>query len=151
MPTRPTKNARGAAPTPTRTALELAEEAGDQFDEACEHARQAPGLKGITLGPSLSVPMARLQPGRLAWSREVRAEEGRAELYYVLDPRPARGMKASGELPILDLERSRVLEDDRPHLSSPIRLLGVGSSKTAPKGFHSFVRAVIAELASESE
>jgi hypothetical protein len=151
MPSRPAKKTGGAGPAPTRTVLELAEEAEDRFDEACEHARQQPAHAGLTIGPSLSVPMSRLRAGRLAWVREVRGPKGHAELFYLLDPVPApRGGRAA-ELPLLDLTPGRVLADLPLAVGSPLRLLGVGDPKSAPKEFRSFAHAVLAELSSDSE
>jgi hypothetical protein len=151
MAKRGAKAAPGSATSSTRTILELAEDAEDRFDEACEHARQAPVHAGLRLGPSLSVPMARLRAGRLAWTREVHGAGGRAELCYVLDPVPAVGRNAPGELPLLDLASSEVLADERAGPGSPVRLLGIGEVGRAPKQFASFFRAVRAELLSDRE
>lgn len=131
--------------------LELAEEAEDRFDEACEHARQRPGHAGLTLGPSLSVPMARLRAGRLAWSREARDGTGVAELYYTLDPSAGAREGAPDDLPMLDVDRARVVCDLRSDPGAPERLVGVAGPKGAPKGFRAFVEAVRSELASDSE
>jgi len=149
MAGRSTKKSRAAVASPARTVLDLAEEAEDRFDEACEHALRRPGNEGITLGPSLSLPMGRLRPGRLAWSREVRATGGSAQLVYVLDPTP--GGSATPEFPLLDVAPREVLVDVRAPAASPVRLLGLGDPTRAPKSLRSFVRAVQAELASDSE
>jgi hypothetical protein len=137
--------------TPTRRILDLAEDAEDRFDEACEHARQAPGHAGLLLGPSLSVPMARLRAGRLAWTREVQGAGGRAELCYVLDPLPDGERNDRGELPLLDLAPDQVLADERAKAGSPVRLLGIGDARHVPKEFATFYRAVRAELISDRE
>ena len=138
-------------PNPSRAVLQLAEEAEDRFDEACEHARLMPAHASLAIGPSLSVPMAELRPGRLAWSRLVQGGEGQAELFYVLDPTPAAGTTKATELPILGVLPNHVLADYRADGNSPVRLLGIGDPRTAPRTFRSFVRAVRGELASEPD
>jgi hypothetical protein len=151
MAKRDAKRAPGGATTPTQSILDLAEDAEDRVDEACEHARQAPGHAGLLLGPSLSVPMARLRAGRLAWTREVQGAGGRAEVCYVLDPLPIGERNDRGELPLLDLAPAQVLADERAKPGSPVRLLGIGDPRHVPKEFATFFRAVRSELLSDRE
>ncbi len=151
MPKSSMKNAGAVTPSRSQSVLALAEEAEERFDEACEHARLRPAHAGLTLGPSLSVPMARLRAGRLAWRREVHAKDGDAEVYYSLDPGAPLPRGGPGELPVLDLEPARVVCDLRVATGSPERLIGVSPRKGAPRGLRSFVEAVRAELASDSD
>ncbi|MCI4360240.1 MAG: hypothetical protein L3J91_00895 [Thermoplasmata archaeon] len=130
--------------------IDLAEEAEERFDEACEHARQRPAFAGMVLGPSLPAPMGRLRAGRLAWSRSVEGPGGRAELYYVLDPVASTSRRGAGELPLVDLARQHVVSDVRLANGSPERLVAVAPAG-APRGFQAFVDAVLAELGSDAE
>ena len=146
---RPAPNATEAATG--RALLELADEAGERFDEACEHARLELGGDAFRLGPALPLPIARLRPGRLAWSRELSAPEGTAQVYYVLDPPTGPRGREREELPVVDLVPAQILVDVRPAGSSPVRLLGVAGSQGAPRRLSEFVRSVADELASDRE
>ena len=137
---------RAADDAQIRTGLELAEEAGERFDEACEHARRGAEHARLELGPTLPVPMSRLKPGRLAWSREIVGADGTGELYYVLEP------KGSGrEVPITGLPKDRIACDLRTSGPPAARLIGVVSGGAVPTGFGIFVDAVRTELGSTSE
>jgi hypothetical protein len=135
------------SPPPTGPELETVQELGDRFDEACEEARQRREHADISLGPTVPVPMARLRPGCLAWSREIRVGVGRALLYYAIEPAEGGG---AGALPITDVGRGK-LACNLPTSGSPAaRLIGVATSDPFPKGFAAFVDTVLAKLQSDS-
>jgi hypothetical protein len=75
------------------TPLETAEELGERFEEATEHARQHDDFAEVRLGPNLPIAMAQLKPGVLAWKRALTTGSGSAELVYVV--RPKRGASGS--------------------------------------------------------
>ncbi|MCI4354600.1 MAG: hypothetical protein L3K06_04470, partial [Thermoplasmata archaeon] len=102
------RSPRNAPPTeaPSRPELDIAEEAGERFDEACEHARRGAEHARLDLGISVPVPMSRLLAGRLAWSREISGADGKGTLYYVLEP------KGGGrDIPIVGLSKSGIACD----------------------------------------
>ena len=94
---------RPASQTPGRASgsgadhgwTDLAEGAGERFEEATDHAQQLREFAGFRLGPTVQVPMADVTPGAIAWSRTLSwgrtpleptppEEEGR--IYYAILP-----------------------------------------------------------------
>jgi hypothetical protein len=69
--------------------MELQEDLGEEFDEACAHVARAPEWKGLTYSPLVPIPIGELVPGAVGWRREAQLP-GRgdaAHLALVLHPR----------------------------------------------------------------
>jgi hypothetical protein len=84
------------APAPvrssTRTVVEIAQEAGERFEEAAAHLRSLDEFASFQLGAGGPVPMERLSPGVVAWASQLRwaplaSKSAGAELVYLIAPR----------------------------------------------------------------
>ena len=72
--------------SPSRTVVEIAQEAGERFEEAAAHLRALDEFSGLELGAGGPVSIERLSPGVVAWASRLRWRSSEAELVYLLAP-----------------------------------------------------------------
>jgi hypothetical protein len=138
-----------AAPS---TSRDLAEEAGDWFEEASDHAQAGERFSGLELGPVVSIAPSDLRPGTYGWRRSVRGPStpaSAASTLYFLVPNPGPARKGPSPLRAYGWSEFAAAA---PSGGSPNGIvLARGGPASSSSLLSAYVKAVAAELERDDE
>jgi len=161
---RKTRRPRAEPGAPTRSMdRDAADDAAAWFEEASDHVQRRAPFDRLRLGPVSPVPIARLLPGRIAWSRSVSQLDddrptrsagrgGPASLYYAILPAlDVRTGSDDMESPLVDVAWAEFSYAE-PVRGAPRAVLMIhGGDKATARRLRPFADVVRDELESESD